>query len=262
MKQPTFLQKTLGDSRGFKRHSEHKLCSETRSMTSLHTTATGSHYGKERKGCSLLLIASFFGKAQKTFQAVTRLCALGYGEDALILVRSNINLLINLVYILADPERLQRAKEFRASSVCARASFIETAYDGQQPAWIQDANMEEMKKDAKKWNSTKIYTRAKSLPASADLLHYKQGYRFYSSLEHADMMGIDAYICDRDQPGYRITGTSDQYLGIALAHNFYVMRDLLSIILHYFDIQRLDIREQLTAAGKALERMSHSERHT
>ncbi|KFI23944.1 hypothetical protein [Nitrosococcus oceani] len=50
----------------------------------------------EERDLSLLVASAFFGKAQKTFQAVIRLCALGFGEDALILVRSNINLLINI----------------------------------------------------------------------------------------------------------------------------------------------------------------------
>jgi len=45
--------------------------------------------GNERD-LSILVAAAFFGKAQKTFQTIMRLCALGCGEDAIVLLRSNI----------------------------------------------------------------------------------------------------------------------------------------------------------------------------
>src|SRR6266511_3305462 len=55
---------------------------------------------KEREGeesdLSRLVAGLCFGKAHKTFHAIIRLCALGFGEDAAILLRSNINLLINI----------------------------------------------------------------------------------------------------------------------------------------------------------------------
>ena len=44
------------------------------------------------------LMGPLLGKAMKNFQAITRLCVLGFGEDAAVLLRSNVNLLVNLVY--------------------------------------------------------------------------------------------------------------------------------------------------------------------
>ena len=113
---------------------------------------------------------------------------------------------------------------------------------------MRSLNMTEIREDAKKWEKTKIHTRAERLPSPAYLLHYKQGYRFYSSLEHSDIKAIDSYIRDRDKPSYRITGPSDEYISIALAHNFFVMTDFFNIALSYFGIQRPDIGEKLTAA--------------
>ena len=49
-----------------------------------------------------LLVAAMHGKAGKTYQAVLELCMLGFGEDVLVLLRSNINLMINLLYILSE----------------------------------------------------------------------------------------------------------------------------------------------------------------
>jgi hypothetical protein len=57
---------------------------------------------KEREGgeidLSRLVGGLCFGKAHKTSHATIRLCALGLGEDAAILLRSNINILT--IYIL------------------------------------------------------------------------------------------------------------------------------------------------------------------
>ena len=57
------------------------------------------------------MFAAFcIGKAYKTQAAILLLCQQGYGQDAAILVRSLIELLITLLYILKDPtdERIQR----------------------------------------------------------------------------------------------------------------------------------------------------------
>jgi hypothetical protein len=207
----------------------------------------------EERDLSLLLKASFFGKAQKTFQAVIRLCVLGYGEDALVLVRSNVNLLINICFILADNEPVKSAKEFVAYSIQQRSKYLDVAYSGKYPKWMQNLDMAEIKELAKAWE-TKIQKRAERLPSSASLLHYKQGYRFYSSFEHSDVMAISTYVQDRDKPSLRInSGPSDEFISIALAHNFFVMTDLFAAVLDYFGIQCLDIGEKLTAAWRALE---------
>src|SRR3989338_4905478 len=76
----------------------------------------------EERDLSLLISASF-GKGLKTFQAISRLCALGYGEDAIILLRSNVNLLINTRFILSDKNPAERAKEFIAYSVKERLKY-------------------------------------------------------------------------------------------------------------------------------------------
>jgi hypothetical protein len=206
----------------------------------------------EERDLSLLIIASFFGKAQKTFQAVRSLCALGYGEDALILIRSNINLLINISFVLTANDPIIRAKEFTAYSIQERSKYLDAAHGGEHPEWMKKLNMAEIKELAKQWE-TKIKTRAESMPSLASLFHYQQGYRFYSSIEHSDVMAISGYIQDRDKPNYRVTGPSDEYVGIALAHNFFAMADLFAIVLDYFGIQRPDIGEKLTAAWRALE---------
>jgi len=43
-----------------------------------------------------LLVAAMHGKGGKTYQAILQLCCSDFGEDALVLLRSNVNLMINL----------------------------------------------------------------------------------------------------------------------------------------------------------------------
>src|SRR6266850_6445417 len=64
----------------------------------------------EENDLSRLVGGFCFAKAHKTFHATQRLCALGFGEDAALLLRSNINLLIKyLLYTntFASYEKLQ-----------------------------------------------------------------------------------------------------------------------------------------------------------
>jgi hypothetical protein len=60
------------------------------------------------------LMMAALGKALKTLQAIQRLCLFGFGEDAALLLRSNINLLINLNYIARDDEPNERARDLLA----------------------------------------------------------------------------------------------------------------------------------------------------
>ena len=89
----------------------------------------------------------------------------------------------------------------------------------------------------------------------AFLLHYRQGYKLYSSLEHADVMALSGYIRDENESEILITsGIKDDYISIVLTHNFCVMADLLVAVMNYFGIQRPDIREKLLATWKGLDR--------
>src|SRR5713226_5116717 len=61
-----------------------------------------------------LFVAASLGKALKTFDGINQLCMAGWGEDALVLLRSSVNLLINLGFILGDPQPIERVADFIA----------------------------------------------------------------------------------------------------------------------------------------------------
>ena len=202
----------------------------------------------EERDLSVLVSVSF-GKGLKTFQAILRLCALGFGEDAIILLRSNVNLLINTRFILTDENPVKRAKEFIAYSVKERLKYLDLAHDGKRPPWVEKINLEDMERDAKKWKRIKIHERGEQVAR----FHYNQGYRFYSSIEHSDAMALNSYVSDWNETGPQIgSGPSDEYLRIALVHSFNVMADLLVTVLQYFDIDRPDVLEKLEQVSSQL----------
>lgn len=177
----------------------------------------------EERDLSLLISASF-GKGLKTFQAINRLCALGFGEDAIILLRSNVNLLINTRYIVSDKKPVERAKEFIAYSIKERLKYLDLAHEGKRPTWAEKVDPKEIERDAARWNRTSIEARAQRITS----FHYSQGYRLYSSIEHSDAMALNAYIGEWNETGPKIgSGASDKYLSVALVHSFGVMADPL-----------------------------------
>ena len=89
-----------------------------------HGSALKEREGEERD-LSRLIFGFCFGKAHKTFQAIIRLCALGLGEDAAILLRSNINLLINIYFILKDINPIECSKAFIDYSTMERRKYFE-----------------------------------------------------------------------------------------------------------------------------------------
>ena len=204
----------------------------------------------EQRDLSLLISASF-GKGLKTFQAISRLCALGFGEDAIILLRSNVNLLINTQFILSDKNPVERAKEFIAYSVKERLKYFNLAHDGKRPKWAEKINPQEIECDAERWKRTTIEVRARQLAP----FHYCQGYRLYSSIEHSDAMALNAYVGDWNETGPRIeSGPRDEYLGVALVHSFSVMADLLVTVMQYFGINQPDVLEKLKQTWTGLGR--------
>jgi hypothetical protein len=195
----------------------------------------------EERDLSLLISASI-GKGMKTFQAISRLCALGFGEDAIILLRSNINLLINIAFILSAKNPVERAKEFIGYSIKERFKYLDLAHEGKRPMWADKIDPEQIKRDAERWKRTNIEERARQLAP----LHYSQGYRLYSSIEHSDAMALNAYIGEWNEIGPLIhSGPSDEYLSVALSHSFSVMADLLLIVMQYFGIDRQDVVEKV-----------------
>jgi hypothetical protein len=194
---------------------------------------------KEHGPVLSLVIALSFGKALKTLQATDRLCLMGYGEDALVLLRSNVNLLINTAYILSGPDPTERAKDFLAYSVRERVKFLKNTYQ-QAPPWQLPMPPDEIKARADRWGN--IADRAKAIPP----FHYVEAYKLYSSFEHSDVFALDHYFTEWSEIGPKIeAGESDAHVGLALGHSYGVMADIFTMALRFFRIDRPDIEREL-----------------
>lgn len=104
-----------------------------------------------------LLISAMFGKAEKTYKAVSELCSLGFGEDALVLLRSNINLMINLYYIIAK-DSVERASACIAYGHREQAKYLKTGKRG-MPRWMSRINWHEIDRIAARWKKVNIEAR-------------------------------------------------------------------------------------------------------
>ena len=198
--------------------------------------------------CDLdLLVASMYGKAWKTYQAILQLCCSGFGEDALILLRSNVNLMINLGYILID-DSVKRAGDLIAFSHVEQEKYLRMAHDV-RPPWVEKLDWDEINKRAERWRKLKIAMKADK---SNQLFHYDVGYRFYSSIEHSDAWALSSYILD-DETSVKIgSEPSDKYVGIGLTHNFGVMADIFLAFCSHFKIPYEETKAKLTEEWRSL----------
>jgi hypothetical protein len=190
-----------------------------------------------------LIVVTSFGKALKTFQAIERLSVFGYGEDALLLVRANVNLLINLNYVLSASDPTERVKDFIAYSYSERARAVKEAYG--ETLWKLDLDGmsdEEIKKRTVQWRKEGIADRAKDAPP----FHYLKGYKFYSSFEHSDALALDAYATVHKDGHILIeAGQRDEYVGLALVHSWSVMAEVFVTVCRHFKIEIADTKREL-----------------
>ncbi len=190
------------------------------------------------------LIAGMFGKASKTFIAVLELSFLGYGEDALVLLRSNINLMINMAFIL-KADSVQRAGDFIAYGHLEQKRYVEI-HSGKKPDYFAKVNWNECKKRADTWHKTKIRQRAEEAKES---FHYEAGYRFYSSIEHSDAWSLSNYLEGKGSGTLHVNSApSDKYVGLALEHNFAVTATVLYKMCEHFSIDFLGYKAELDSA--------------
>jgi len=189
------------------------------------------------------IMGPLLGKAMKTFQAIERLCLLGFGEDAAVLLRSNVNLLVNLAYIVSDPKPNERAREFVADAWFRYTKFMKGAFNVEVDSDKSPLPSKELEPLAERWWKVTIAERAKRLPEH----HYKTGYKFYSGIEHSDAIALFGYLSDWNEVGPQIeSGPSDSHVEVVLMHSAEVMATVLDYVCRYWGIDRPDIFAELS----------------
>lgn len=79
------------------------------------------------------------------------------------------------------------------------------------------------------------------------------GYRFYSSIEHSDVLALSGYFGDEDEDSMMILSEpSDSHVALVLGHSFAVMADILECVCRYFNVDEPQIFDRVRRASEAL----------
>jgi hypothetical protein len=201
----------------------------------------------------------FLTKALKTFSAVRQLCAKGYEQDVCLLLRSLLETLISVRYILhtGDPDgKAVRFVEYkwimfkRALSDAREESSDDRAGTSDRLKELVERKCQEFKKKYAiisdkalvTWSGRSIRDMAK-LADKALLREYNDAFRFFSRFSHPNIIGDNEYM--------RFQGDSVVFLPAARGGDFSVhvgmsvkyLAELLSTCCHLFNLsscERID----------------------
>ena len=159
-----------------------------------------------------MAVLSLYAKARKQAHALYSLAFLGYGEDALILSRSLVNLCIDLEYIAANADEAEaRARRWTANGRIERRKFAKRV--GTTPPDENKINWAVEKALADEWPSS-IELRAKGAKAEN---FYNLPYRHGCSFDHSDSWSASSFLeLVPDEVIDMLTGPSERYVDLAL----------------------------------------------
>jgi hypothetical protein len=185
-----------------------------------------------------------FGKSRKSADAVYLASRYGYGEDAMILARSLVNICIDLRFICGDREASEpRARTWIARGRVGRRDFAQragtVAPDESRVDWAREVNLSE------EWNATNIYRRAEI----AGLLNfYNLPYRHGSVFEHSDSWSALSFV-DLDDTEVRITpGPSEHFVDLALLSAACALAQIGEDFGRYYEFEFADAIQEMKAA--------------
>ena len=105
------------------------------------------------------VLAVLSGKATKTLDAIRILCESGFGQDAVILTRSLVNLVINVWYIGPASNPDEQALDYNASGWKAWHKFLRD-FPGRRDPPPELPNFAEIEERAKRWDDVSIFEKA------------------------------------------------------------------------------------------------------
>jgi len=185
-----------------------------------------------------------FGKSRKSADAVYLTARYGYGQDAMILSRSLVNICIDLKFICGDREASQtRARTWIARGRVGRRNFAvkvgTVAPDESRVDWVQEGKL------AKEWDATNIFQRAEI----AGLQNfYNLPYRHGSVFEHSDSWSALAFV-DFDATDARILpDPSEHFVDLALVSASCALAQIGEDFGRYYGFEFAGVIEDMEAA--------------
>lgn len=184
-------------------------------------------------------------KALKTLDAIRINCESGYGQDALVLARSLVNLTINLGYIGRASNPDERARDYVASGRVARRDFLRQ-FPQHSPEWGKHVDWPALEERAKRWDTVRIWKRARK----ADMEDfYRESYCFGSSYEHSDSASLGDYFGASDEHNLEIdSDPSDDLVDLVIGCTFRAMAVLTEILVAAFKLSEAERIGKLRAA--------------
>jgi hypothetical protein len=178
----------------------------------------------------------------KTLDAIRIACESGYGEDAMILARSLVNVTINLGYIGKADDPDEPALDFVAAGRVARRDFLQQ-FPQHSPEWGKNVDWPETEKRAQRWDRVKIWKRARE--AGLDHL-YNEFYRFGSSYEHSDSASLGDYLGASDEDNQEVNSEpSDELIHLVVGCAFNAMLVLTGILVAAFKLDEAERMRRL-----------------
>lgn len=211
------------------------------------------HNGNLRASSACPAVVCFlFGKSLKSIDAAKLLAGRGYGEDALILLRTVLESLFSAAYI-SDGDSEERAQDWIADGYCEQVAFIKRFPEEALPPWIERWNPEEAAVRAARWPNIKKRATEGGL---TDL--YDKRYSFLCSLAHSDAWSSGTYVDDSE--GFRVaTEPSIKHVDIALLAAAELLPPLTECFCRAFHIVA-DEQSILRRLGKSLSEIIKADR--
>jgi hypothetical protein len=185
-------------------------------------------------------VAAFFVKGWKTIPAIRLLAESGYGQDAMILLRSLTNLAIDMAYICHEhtDERLHHWVS------AARVARRKLAKDLRQPLADEEGTDGcPVEQAANQWNGRGIRQRAEG--AHVENLHMFM-YRLGSTFDHTDAWTMSDFVSVRDgQITMDRAEPSPQYIAPALTGAVLCLGVTLGCLSRFFEFEHLEELQRL-----------------
>ena len=181
-----------------------------------------------------MLVLLFLTKAQKTHAAIMLLCSDGYGQDAVVLSRSILELLITIKYILADSTD-GRVDRYVSHDWVLRSELYENLKNREELAVIPTEKIQEIKANAdaaqKKygykpyggWSDKTMYYMAKEIGEESN---FNICYGIQCSFSHSSARSMMEYMKESDGQYVFDAGKSERYINPALAMAFDFQKSL------------------------------------
>jgi hypothetical protein len=197
-------------------------------------------FTKDHYDASLVLI---FPRAYKSFDSIRRLCEVALCEDAAVILRCLLNLLVVTRWITLNPivrsEKYLRwywiamhreAEESQGLLPAAHVAEIQTRYNAVK-SLFEYADAKGHSRIAKQWYMPDVNSIFDMFKEVGMENHYNEGYKPLSGLEHSDAMAYFAMVgaSERSADSRQLAIQSDLFIPPYLRNAFQYFGDIFKI---------------------------------